>query len=145
MAYFNPYQQNFAPNYYQPTYQQPAAQPTQMQNGGFMLAPSEDFVAGYAVAPGNCVTFKIEGKPLVLEKSKGFSQLEEPKIERYRLIKEESEPVEAPEKVEVDNSMIDDIHHLEGEIKALWGEVKELKNEPKKFTPKRKDNTGGED
>jgi len=145
MAYFNPYQQNYAPNYFQPTYQQQTTQPTQIQNGGFMLAPSEDFVTSYAVAPGNCVTFKIEGQPIVLEKSKGFSQLEEPKIERYRLIKEESKPIENPVKTELVSSVNDDIHHLEGEIKALWGEIEGLKNEPKKATPKRKDNTGGED
>ena len=79
-----PAQMNIAP--VQPTQQ---TQP-QIQNGGFIPVPNEEIVATYPVAPGNCITFKIEGKPIVLEKSMGFSNLEAPKIERYRLVKEDA-------------------------------------------------------
>lgn len=60
--------------------QQSIQQPQQIQNGGFMLVPSEDIARSYPVAPGNCVTFKIEGQPIVMEKSMGFSQLEAPRV-----------------------------------------------------------------
>ena len=103
-----PYQSYF-PNSYQPAYQQNQYQQNQnyqqyqnnqyqnqqsqqtLQNGGFVLVPNEDVALNWPVAPGNCVTFKIQNEPLVIEKSMGFSQLENPKIERYKLIKEESE------------------------------------------------------
>ena len=139
MPNYNPYQ-------YYPT--QTNSYPTQMnvnptqqsvgqiQNGGFISLPSEEMVNTYPVAPGNCVTFKIEGKPIVMEKSMGFSQLESPKIERYRLVKEEVEetPVE-----EVKTSYMDEIqgrmNTLESEIDKIRGEIDALK--PKKTTTKR--------
>ena len=74
---------------YQQAIQQPIQQPQQMQNGGFVVVPSEDDVLRYPVALGNLVTFKIENQPIVIEKSRGFSQFEAPKYERYKLIKEE--------------------------------------------------------
>ena len=67
---YQPFQQYQYPQQIpQPVQPAPQIQP-QMQNSGFMLAPSEEYVNSYAVAPGNCITFKIEGKPLILEKSK---------------------------------------------------------------------------
>lgn len=111
---------------------QPQMQP-QMQNSGFMLAPSEEYVNSYAVAPGNCITFKIEGKPLILEKSKGFSQLEAPRIDRYRLIKEEQpEPVDNANNLTVNDRFID----IENKIASMWSEIEGLKN-VKKPTTKR--------
>lgn len=111
---------------------QPQMQP-QMQNSGFMLAPSEEYVNSYAVAPGNCITFKIEGKPLILEKSKGFSQLEAPRIDRYRLIKEEQpEPVDNANNPTVNDRLVE----MENKIASMWSEIEGLKN-VKKPTTKR--------
>lgn len=74
MAY-NPYYP-YTPGYNQfvnPVVQQPTPQSqNQIQNGGFISARSEDEVLNYPVAPGNCVTFKIEGQPIVMEKAMGF-------------------------------------------------------------------------
>ena len=112
--YFNPYQQ------YYPQTQQNYQQQTQMQSGGFVSIPNEDMVASYPVAPGNCVTFKVEGKPIVLEKSMGFSQLEAPKIEKYRLVKE-GDPEE-------DNSFSKDVDSIRSDIKKIWGEINAIKN-----------------
>ena len=139
MAFYNPYQQN-----YYPTYQQQATQQPQIQNGGFVSAPNEVFARNYAVAHGTSVTFKDETLPYIYTKTMGFSQMEQPIFEKYRLVKEEiSETSEVPAK---DNDkLLDSISYLKDEIKALWGEIEGLKNEPKKTTPKRKDNTGGED
>lgn len=138
--YNYPYQQ-----IYPYSTQNPTQAPTQMnvnptqqsvgtiQNGGFVSVPDENMVMTYPVAPGNCVTFKIEGKPIVMEKSMGFSQLESPRIERYRLVKEEvaETPVE-----EVKTSYMDEIHGridtLESELDKIRGEIDALK--PKKTT-----------
>jgi hypothetical protein len=43
----------------------------------------------YPVAPGNSVTFKDENAPYVYTKTMGFSQLDRPIFEVFRLVKEE--------------------------------------------------------
>jgi flagellar biosynthesis/type III secretory pathway protein FliH len=102
----------------------------QIQNGGFMQIPTEEMARSYPVAPGNCVTFKIEGKPIVMEKSMGFSQLEAPRIDRYRLVREEDAPQEQklPQNAPKENSMENEtINELKGQIKALNEEMEGLK------------------
>lgn len=145
MAYNNGYY----PQYFQPNYQQNQAfqnqnyqqnqqnfqqnyqqNQQQIQNGGFMVVPSEDMARTYPVAPGNCVTFKIEGKPIVMEKSMGFSQLEAPRIDRYRLVREEDVPNEQnmpqnePKTSGMEHESIDE---LKGQIKALNEELEDIK------------------
>lgn len=126
--FFNPYQ----PNYYQPQQVQMQAQQQaqqQIQSGGFMPAPNEAYALNYPIAPGNSMTFKVEGKPIVIEKSMGFSQLESPKIDRYRLVKEDADekPQEAQNGV-LDNSLIENtINDLKHEIEAIWAEIEVLK------------------
>ena len=143
---FQGYGQGFNPNYY-PTFYQPQMQiqpqqqqqpqpqqmqPQQIQNSGFISVPSEDIVNTYPVAPGNCVTFKIEGQPIVMEKSMGFSQLESPKVERYRLVKEQpilpqtetktEEPINLPQK------------DFQAEIDEIWAEIEAIKKDMVKPT-----------
>ena len=118
----------------------PQMNPTQqIQNGGFVSVPDENMVNTYPVAPGNCVTFKIEGKPIVMEKSMGFSQLESPKIERYRLVKEEVEeiPVE-----EVKPSYMDE---MRGRIDTLESEIDKIRGEIDALKPKKPTKRNGED
>lgn len=129
MAY-NPY---YAPQNYQQQMYQPQTQPQQIQNGGFVNVPSEDVIPTYPVALGNCVTFKIDGKPIVIEKIRGFSQFEAPMIKRYRLVEEEKQ--EEVKEATPDNIALDTIR---GEIKAIWGEIATLK-EPKKPTSRKKE------
>ena len=126
-------------------------QPTQqIQSGGFMVIPNEDMVRNYPVAPGNCVTFKIEGKPVVMEKSMGFSQLESPRIEKYRLVKEENEPIQKPSyephtedfNAETINSTLDE---LKAENEAIWKEIEGIKNAQVKKTNTRRKDDGGDD
>ena len=137
-AFQQNYQQNQAyqqqpQNYQQQNYQQqnmPQNQP-QIQNGGFMQIPTEEMARSYPVAPGNCVTFKIEGKPIVMEKSMGFSQLEAPRIDRYRLVREEDAPNEQnlPQNEPKNNSTENEtINELKGQIKALNDELNDIKN-----------------
>lgn len=110
---------------------QPQVQPP-IQNGGFVTVRSEEEAKSYPVGQGMSVTFKIEGKPIVIEKSMGYSQFETPKIDRYRLVKEEHEeqPIMAqnePKKEQAEDSAIDD---LKAEIEALWKEIETLKKKP---------------
>ena len=98
---------NQAPQYY-------PMQNNNIQTSGFISVPNENVVYNYPVAPGSCVTFKIEGQPVVLEKSMGFSQLDSPKIERYKLIKETPA---SPSKEKSDT-----------EILALWNEINNIKD-----------------
>ena len=150
-------------SYYPPYYQQTVSQPvqqTQIQqpqsqqqtpNFSFIPVPNEDIVNTYPVGPGNCVTFKIEGKPIVMEKSMGFSQFDSPKIERYRLVKEDSQEVK--EEVNKENDELkeeikrlkdelkmtdDDLDELREDIKSLWGEIDVLK-QPKRPSKRDKD------
>lgn len=122
-------QQNYPQNIQQNQQNYPQNQ-QQIQNGGFMLIPSEDMARTYPVAPGNCVTFKIEGKPIVMEKSMGFSQLEAPRIDKYRLVREEEAvneqnlPQNAPKTSDVENETIEE---LKGQIKALNDELQDIK------------------
>lgn len=127
---------NYYPNQFQqqPMQQQvPQQQPQtspQIQNGGFIPVSSEEVARNYPVAPGNSVTFKNENAPYVYTKTMGFSQLDRPIFERYKLIREEDEVQEAPKqepKVEVT-----EIDKLRREIDDIWNEIDVLKEQRKK-------------
>ena len=124
-----PSQMNVGPT--QPTQMQTQAQ---IQNGGFVSVPNEEMVYSYPVAMGNCVTFKIEGKPIVMEKSVGFSQFEAPKVKRFRLVEEEAEKT-------TESSEISDLDKVKSDIKEIWGKLDEIENS-KKYTPKRENKNG---
>lgn len=92
---YQPYQsypQFQPPNYYQTsaiTQQvQQSVQP-QIQNSGFVSVRNEQEARNYPIAPGNSVTFKDENQPYVYVKTMGFSQLDRPNFEKFRLVKEE--------------------------------------------------------
>lgn len=134
--FFNPYQ--YPPQYGYPMQQQlqqpiqqPIQQPTpqQIQNGGFLIAPNEAYARNYQVALGTSVTFKDEHAPYVYEKTMGFSQLEGPKFEKYRLIKEEpNETPNSPEKEADDSKAVNDtIENLISEIEAIKADIKSIK------------------
>lgn len=131
-AFQQNYPQNQAFQQQPQNYQQQnmAQNQPQIQNGGFMQIPTEEMARSYPVAPGNCVTFKIEGKPIVMEKSMGFSQLEAPRIDRYRLVREEDAPNEQnlPQNEPKNNSTENEtIKGLKDEIKALNEELEDVK------------------
>lgn len=134
--FFNPYQ--YPPQYGYPMQQQlqqpiqqPIQQPApqQIQNGGFLIAPNEAYARNYQVALGTSVTFKDEHAPYVYEKTMGFSQLEGPKFEKYRLIKEEPNEAPNPPEKEADDSKAvnDTIENLISEIEAIKADIKGIK------------------
>ena len=116
---------NFYPQpqfYQQPQQVIPQAQP-QMQSGGFMSIRSEQDARNYPVAPGSVVTFKIENQPYVCEKAQGFSQLEGPIFNKYRLVKEDSNLTHTEALDNEANNYI-----TKDEIKSIWDEIEALKH-----------------
>lgn len=127
---YYPTQNNAYPN------QMNATQSTQaIQDGGFVTIPNAEMVYNYPVGMGKCVTFKVEGKPIIIEKSMGFSQFDSPKIERYRLVKESIEEPIYSEKE------LTDIDKVKSDIKEIWGKLDEIENS-KKYTPRRENKNG---
>lgn len=129
------------PNFGYPQYQQPMYpisqqlnQPQlqqlpvqQMQSGGFMSVRNEQEARNYPVAPGNVMTFKIENQPYVCEKSQGFSQLEGPVFNKYRLVKEEDIIEQETPKPSNEDSAQKDMDYLKEEVRLLKEEVALLK------------------
>lgn len=141
MPNYNPYQyyptQNnaFPTNLSVGSTQQNIGQPQmQIQDGGFVTLPNEEMVYTYPVGLGRSVTFKIEGKPIVMEKTV-FSQFEAPRIKRFRLVEEESEKSEETREVT-------DIDKVKSDIKEIWGKLNEIENSRK--NPPKRENKNGE-
>lgn len=139
MAYNNGYPINYPQFYPQnqtyqnQTYQQNLQnfpQNQQIQNGGFIPVPSEDVARNYPVAPGNSVTFKNENAPYVYTKTMGFSQLDRPIFEKYKLVREEdaqnvnNTAQTAMQNDETYNKAMDDVKE---QIKALNEELENVK------------------
>lgn len=143
-ATYQPYQ--YAPQYQQPQYAPNAmAQPqtaqsyqhapvqNQVQNGGFVTVRSEEEARNYPVAPGTSITFKNESAPYCYTKTMGFSQLEAPRFEKFRLVKEESAdyPVDngATESVSVEYATKEDLSTIVSAVKELSGVVSSIKGD----------------
>ena len=95
---------NYNPMYYQQQLQnmqqmnnsqQNIQSSPQIQNGGFVMVKDINEAMNYPVAPGNSVTFKNENLPYIYTKTLGFSQLDNPIFEKFRLVKEVDEQIEA--------------------------------------------------
>lgn len=131
--YFNPY--------YQPV-QMPVQQqmlPTQMSGtSSFVSVRNEMEARNYPIAPGNSITFKDEMAPYVYTKTMGFSQLDRPVFEKYKLIKEtvaepSDLPIEGGSDVQAINPALDE---LKAEIGRIWGEIDMLKKDSPKSRKK---------
>lgn len=94
---------------------QQAQNAQQIQNSGFVSVPSETVARNYPVAPGNSVTFIDENAPYCYTKTMGFSQLDRPRFEKFRLVKEEDQPIQA--QTTEDMPKID--YALKSELEAL--------------------------
>lgn len=121
---------------------QPQLPQPQIQNGGFMSIPTEQDARNYPVAPGNVMTFKIENQPYVCEKAQGFSQLEGPVFNKYRLVKEDTSTPSNLTKNESSMNestnttldiVINDIESIKEDIKSI---KEKLKNIPKPMKKK---------
>ena len=106
---YNPYN----PQPY-PVYQQTM----QIQNGGLVSVRNIDEARNYPVAPGTSVTFKDESSSYIYTKTQGFSQLDRPIFEKYRLVKEEdvTQQTVAPE------------YALKTDLEAIRQEISEIRS-----------------
>ena len=108
---YNPYQPQA---YLQPIFPQqivPQQTPTQQQQNTtpqvqaqtqtvsniFVPVASEEVARNYPVAYGNTVIFKDENEPNLYIKKMGFSQLDRPVFEKFRLVKEQDTAFNVPE------------------------------------------------
>lgn len=118
----------FNPNYYNNYYggnnnympQAPAQnmqtlQP-QIQNNGFVMVRSEAEARNFPVGFGNSVTFKDETAPYIYSKTMGFSQLDRPIFEKYKLVKEETK-----------EALPGGNEEIKEEFKRIWAEINLLK------------------
>ena len=112
---------NYQYPYTQPNYQQ--VQQMNVQNSGLVPVPSEEVARNYPIGYGQSVTFKDENAPYIYTKTMGFSQLDKPVFEKFKLMKENSEEEVASSKVDI--SVIEEI---KSDIESLWDEVKFLRD-----------------
>ena len=114
---------NYYPQYY-PQMQMPQAQaqPQQTQQAsGFVSVRSEEEARNYPVAYGNSVTFKDETSPYIYTKTMGFSQLDRPIFDKYKLVKEQTEETVPTQKTDPK------IGDLEAEIGRIWQAIDDIK------------------
>lgn len=112
----------------------PFMNPYQPQpNNGIVSVRSEMEARSYPIAPGNSVIFKNESEPFIYTKTMGFSQLDQPVFECYRLVRETAqETAGAPKIVETETCCSAE---LKGEIEALRERIEALEK-PKKIVKK---------
>lgn len=100
-------------------------QTPQIQNGGLMIARSIEDAQRYPVAPGTCVTFKIENEKMICEKIMGFSNLEQPVFKKYRLEEIVDEPTQEEETYALKSDLESLQNHL-AELEKKYGNLEEL-------------------
>ena len=133
---------NYNQMYYQPQIQQTQQQQTpQIQNGGFVFVKDINEARNYAVAPGNSVTFKIESQPYICTKTLGFSQLDQPIFEVFKLVKENNDwqnnvdPVAIPEEIPVIEYLpLEDADQMRIEMQQMRSEIDFLRETLEVYT-----------
>jgi hypothetical protein len=105
--------------------QSPQEKP-QIQNGGFVCLRSIEEAKNYPVAPGNSITFKIENSPYLCTKTMGFSQLDQPHFEKYRLVKEEETEEPTPQNDHPDYALKSEFEELRERLNKVEKELKEV-------------------
>lgn len=106
---------------------------------GFISAPNEMYARNYPIAPGNSVMFKDENAPYIYSKTMGFSSLDRPIFEKFRLVKEEV-PSVTPQNADTgasapkttDNTFSD----LKAEVEALTKRFDRLESKVKNMLNK---------
>lgn len=127
--YYPQYQTALTP---QETTPQPI-QPT-IQNGGFISVPNIDVARRYPVALGNSVTFKDENAPYVYTKTQGFSQLETPRFDVYRLVKEETATEPTNTSQNNDFALKTELNAVQEDLNKLYRMIEQLQTEKKPST-----------
>lgn len=101
----------------------------QIQNGGFVMVKDITEAMNYPVAPGNSVTFKNENQPYIYTKTLGFSQLDQPIFETFRLVKEERQ-IQNNSRIDNEEPELKEVEYLSASYgEEINAEISELKNE----------------
>lgn len=98
----------------------------QIQNSGFLTVQSEQEARNYPVGPGNSIMFRDENAPYIYNKSMGYSQLDRPTFDKYRLVKEESETEQGAESAstpQIDCSQF----ALKSDLDVALAQIEEIK------------------
>lgn len=138
--------------------QQPVQQYPTVQSG-FVRVRNENEARMYPVAPGNSVTFIDEVQPYCYTKTVNMGQLDRPIFEKYRLVKEEDNPVSQQpieqsqkpvESSQIDVSQFvtkDVLSGFKADLDAIKGDMETFRNDlygiagKKKSTVKKEANT----
>lgn len=107
--------------------QNPNYSQTQIQQNPIISVRNEEEARNYPIAHGNSVTFKDENSPYIYTKSMGFSQLDKPIFEKYRLIKEEPS-FEEPKKECGCDGLKDQLGDIQSQLVSIWDEINNLKD-----------------
>lgn len=128
------YQPLYYPQQYQPQMpQQPAQQYQQTSQNGFIRVQNENEARMYPVAPGSSVTFINENAPYCYTKTVDMSQLDRPKFEKYRLVKEEDSNLQPDKQSSIE-------YATKQEVKDLQKIVEDLKAHIFQINDNRKEN-----
>lgn len=76
-------------------------QQVQMNQNVLIRVQCENDARMYPVAPGTSVLFMDENASYIYAKTVNMSQLDRPIFEKYRLIKEDSQPAEPPQQADM--------------------------------------------
>lgn len=95
--------------------------------GNFVRVPSEEVARNWNVQPGTSVTFIDENAPYCYTKTVDISQLDRPRFEKYRLVKEEDAPAQTSETAPARKE--DRSEYVPySEFNKLYGEFTDLKH-----------------
>lgn len=134
MNMYNPYQVN--PYYQQQQQQMPQQQ--QIQNGGFVIVRSEAEARNYPVAPGSSITIFNETQPYCYKKTMGFSPLDHPTFERYKIVKEEVVEEQQVEQT-AEPTWKSDFDSFQEQLDDLRKEVQALKSKARSTSKTKKE------
>lgn len=98
----------------------------QMQNGALISVRNEYEARNYPTAHGASLTFKDENAPYLYTKTLGFSQMDVPVFERFRLVKEEDVSGESDPRPTEGN---DHLNELKQDISQLQGQIRDIKRD----------------
>lgn len=102
----------------------PQAMQNRMQNG-FVRVQSEEQARQYPVSQGTSVIFIDENAPYCYTKTMDMSQLDKPRFEKYRLVKESpSDPHR--ENDEESKKLSSRLSNVENELEALKAKIKQI-------------------
>lgn len=113
--------------------QQPVQQMQQPQvsnnTGNIVHVQSEDEMRNYPVAPGNTIIFKNDNAPYLYTKKMDSSQLGQPIIEKFRLVKEDEITETVDPKSEC--NLHDEIAELKSDIRFIKKKLTETNRSKK--------------